>query len=127
MAALNVPAGQQIQGVYDTTKPWRAGVPSDVVKPRWTYEGPFATKEQQLTQQALEAATIPGEYLRQMVQPPLPQIRKFPDRFGYGERTPPSIEDVISIDRTYTEPRVTWYSGGVGGYTGASRNSLQDI
>jgi len=127
MSGYNVPAGQQIDGVYDHTKPWRSGIPSDVVKPKWTYTGPWATNEQRLTQQALAVATIPGAQLQQLVRPPLPQIRLFPDRFGYGDRRQPEIDDVVSIDRVYTEPRVSWYSGGVGGYSGASRNGLQEI
>ena len=127
MSGYNVPAGQQIDGVYDHTKPWRRGQPHDVVQPKWTYLGPWATNEQRLTQQALAVATIPGAQIQQMVRPPLPQIRLFPDRYGYGDRRQPEIEDVISVDRVYTEPRVSWYSGGVGSYSGASRNSLQDI
>jgi hypothetical protein len=127
MSGYNVPAGQQIDGVYDHTKPWRGGEPSDVVKPRWTYDGPWATNESRLTQQALAVATMPGAVLQEKVRPPLPQIRLFPDRFGYGDRTPPTIDDIVSVSREYMEPRVSWYSGGIGGYSGASRNSLQDI
>ena len=118
---------QSVDGVYDYTKPWRGGVPSDVVQPRWTYTGPWASNEERLTQQALMVATIPGAELSQMVRPNLPQIRLFPDRFGYGERPQPGIDDVVSIDRVYTEPRVSWYSGGVAGYSGSSRNSLEGI
>ncbi len=118
---------QSVDGVYDYTKPWRGGEPSDVVQSRWTYAGPWATNEERLTQQALVVATIPGAQLQHMVRPPLPQIRVFPARFGYGVRYQPSIDDVVSVDRVYTEPRVSWYSGGVGGYSGSSRNSLQDI
>ena len=118
---------QSVDGVYDYTKPWRGGEPSDVVQPRWSYAGPWATNEERLTQQALMVATIPGSQIQQMVRPNLPQLRLFPDRFGYGVRYQPSIEDVVSVDRVYTEPRVSWYSGGVAGYSGASRNSLQDI
>lgn len=114
-----------VDGVYDYTKPWRGGVPSDVVQPRWTYAGPWASNEERLTQQALVVASIPGKDLQEMVRPPLPQIRLFPDRFGYGPRTQPEIDDVVSIDRVYTEPRVSWYSGGVGSYSGSSRNSLE--
>ena len=127
MSGYNVPAGQQIDGVYDHTKPWRSGVPSDVVKPRWTYDGPWGSNESRLTQQALVVATMPGKVIQQKVRPPLPQIRLFPSRFGYGERRQPEIEDIVSIDRNYMEPRVSWYSGGVGGYSGSSRNGLQDI
>jgi hypothetical protein len=123
----NVPAGQQIDGVYDHTKPWRSGVPSDVVQPRWTYNGPWSSNEERLTQQALMVATIPGAQIQQMVRPNIPQIRLFPDRYGYGERTQPTIDDVVSVDRNYIEPRISWYSGGPAGYSGTSRNSLQDV
>jgi len=121
---FNVPAGQQIDGVYDHTKPWRAGVPSDVVQPKWTYKGPWASNEQRLTQQAIAVATIPGEEIQDLVRPNLPQLQLFPPRFGYGERTQPTIDDVVTIDRVYTEPRTSWFSGGPAGYSGASRNSL---
>ncbi len=69
-------------------------------------------------------ATIPGAQIQQMVRPNLPQIRLFPDRFGYGERRQPEMDDIVSIDRNYVEPRVSWYSGGPAGYTGSSRNDL---
>lgn len=118
---------QSVDGVYDYTKPWRSGVPSDVVQPRWTYDGPWGSNESRLTQQALAVATMPGRVIQQKVRPPLPQIRLFPDRFGYGDRRQPGIDDIVSIDRVYMEPRVSWYSGGVSGYQAASRNSLQDI
>lgn len=123
----NVPAGQQIDGVYDHTKPWRPPISPNPVQPRWTYDGPFASNESRLTQQALAVATMPGQVIQQKVRPPLPQIRLFPDRFGYGERRQPEIEDIVSVTREYMEPRVSWYSGGVSGLAGASRNSLQDI
>lgn len=79
---------------------------------------------ERLTQQALMVMTIPGAQLQQMVRPNLPQIHLFPDRFGFGVRTQPEIEDVVSIDRVYTEPRVSWYSGSPAGYSGSSTNSL---
>ena len=69
-------------------------------------------------------ATIPGAQIQQMVRPNLPQIRLFPDRFGYGDRRQPEMDDIVSIDRNYVEPRVSWYSGGPAGYTGSSRNDL---
>ena len=62
-----------------------------------------------------------------MVRPPLPQIRLFPDRFGYGERPQPGIEDIVSVDRIYSEPRVSWYSGSPAGYGGSARNDLGGI
>lgn len=115
-------------GRYDYTKPWVTGNPSDDAyrdpQPKWTYNGPWASNMERLTQQALMAATMPGAQLQEAVRPPLPQIRLFPDRFGFGQRLQPDINDVISLDRVYTEPRVSWYSGSPAGYSGSSTNSL---
>lgn len=113
-------------GRYDYTKPWVTGTPAgDAQQPRWAYNGPWSSNMERLTQQALMAATIPGAELQEMVRPPLPQIRLFPDRFGFGERRQPDIDDVVSLDRVYTEPRISWYSGSPAGYSGSSRNSLE--
>lgn len=111
------------EGNYDYTKPWRAPVQPDQVAKRWQYNGPWASNAERLQQQALMVATIPGAELSQMVRPPLPQIKLFPDKYGY-DRNPIGIDDIVTIDRNYTEPRISWYSGGVAGYTGASRNTL---
>jgi hypothetical protein len=111
-------------GRYDYTKPWTTDNPD---QPKWTYNGPWASNMERLTQQALMVATIPGADIQAMVKPPLPQIHIFPPRFGWGDRTQPTIEDVVSIDRVYIEPRVSWYSGSPAGYSGSSRNSLESI
>lgn len=115
-------AAPGVDGRYDHTKPWT----DQQVVPKWAYNGPWSSNEERLTQQALMVATIPGDQIQKMVRPPLPQIQVFPNRFGWGERTQPTIDDVVSIDRVYTEPRVSWYSGGPAGYSGSSRNSLQE-
>lgn len=115
----------QFDGQYDYTKPWQAQrISNPAGNPRWTYAGPWSSNEERLTQQALAVATIPGAQLQQLVRPNLPQIRLFPDKFGYGDRRQPEIDDVVSIDRNYVEPRVSWYSGGPAGYSGSSRNDL---
>lgn len=121
-------------GNYDQTKPWAGPGESGArdsnryaptsAEASWTYTGPWASNEERLTQQALVVASLTANQIRQMVRPPFPQVRLFPDRFGFGPRTQPEIDDVVSIDRVYTEPRVSWYSGGVGSYSGSSRNSL---
>lgn len=119
---------QNTDGRYDYTKPWVTGNPSNDAyadpKPKWTYNGPWASNMERLTQQALMAATIPGRQLQQLVRPPLPQIHLFPERIGYGNRQQPTIDDVVSIDRVYVEPRISWYSGSPAGYSGSSTNSL---
>ena len=118
-------------GRYDYTKPWvQNAVSTDAVDDnpaRWSYNGPWSSNMERLTQQALLAATMPGAQLQALVRPPLPQIQLFPPRFGWGPRPQFEIDDVISLDRVYTEPRVSWYSGSPAGYSGSSRNSLEGI
>ena len=94
--------------------------------PKWKYNGPFASNAERLTQQALMAATMGREDIRVGVRPPLPQIRLFPDRFGY-ENTQRTIYDIMDLDRVYVEPRTSWYSGGPAGYSGSSRNDLGNV
>lgn len=118
---------QHVDGVYDYTKPWRPPVLPDQVAKRWQYNGPFSSNMERLTTQALMIMNIPGKDIQAMVRPPLPQIRLFPDRFGYGDRRYPGIEDVVTIDRVYAEPRVSWFSGGVAGYQAQDRNALGGI
>lgn len=114
-------------GRYDYTKPWVTNQPDNEIPATWTYNGPWSSNMERLTQQALMAATIPGAVLQNTVKPPLPQIRQFPGRFGFGLRTQPDINDVVSLDRVYTEPRVSWYSGSPAGFSGADRNSLESL
>lgn len=110
-------------GRYDRQRTWVPQVSPRPIAQRWQYTGPFASNEERMTQQAVHAAVLPGAELAAMVRPPLPQIDPFPERYGY-DRTAPGILDIIEVSRKYTEPRVSWYSGGVAGYSGTSRNSL---
>lgn len=90
-------------------------------QPPWAYLQPFASNEERLTQQALQAAFIPGADLQKYVRPPLPQVQLFPPRFGYGVEQP-GIRDVIDVDRVFPS-RITDYSGGPGSYSGSSVNT----
>lgn len=110
-------------GRYDRTKPWVPNVAPEPLAPRYQYLGPFATNEERLTQQAIQANNLPGMELAEMVRPPLPQVVPFRDRFGYENRVP-TIYDIMDVARNYNEPRIAWFSGGPGGYSGTSRNSL---
>lgn len=89
---------------------------------RYDYIGPWATKEEQLTTQALAAATVPGADLQELVRPPLPQVQLFPPRFGYRSREL-GLSDVIDVDAVYEQPASTRYAGGLGGYEGTQRNA----
>lgn len=81
--------------------------------------GPYSSNEEAKTQQALLTPLMNHAACR-AVRPPLPQIRLNPSRHGYGPRVL-GINDVISVGRDYT-PHVDW-SGGIGSYSGASRNA----
>jgi hypothetical protein len=115
---------QKFDGNYDYTKSWRAPVQPDQVAKRYSYNGPWSSNMERLTSQALMIMNVPGKDIQDMVRPPMPQIRLFPERFGYGERTQPGIEDIVSVDRNYIEPRVSWYSGSPAGFSGSDRNNL---
>ena len=117
----NIPDGQ-----YDRTKPWIPNVAPKPIAPRWQYLGPFASNEERMTQQAIQANNLPGMELAEIVRPPLPQVRLFPDRYGYEQRVP-DIYDVMDVSRSYTESRISWFSGGPAGYEGTSRNSLGSV
>lgn len=118
-------------GRYDRTKPWDRIQPGGIVEAptsaekNWNYLGPFSSNEERLTQQALTVASMSRDDILRDVKAPLPQVRQFPERFGYGDRLQPSIEDVVSLDRAYNEPRMTWFSGG--DQQGTSRNSMEGV
>jgi hypothetical protein len=81
------------------------------------------TRAEILTQQALQSALIPGQWLAENVRPPLPQIKMFPPRFGYMDYTERqfSIGDVLSFPGSYNNNRND-ISGGPGEINASSRN-----
>jgi hypothetical protein len=105
-------------GVLDPTKPWNA-------PPNWNYLRPWATNEERLTQQALDAALISPQSLADTVRPPLGQVDLFPPRFGYRRRAL-SITDVVGKDRIIDQNPAPNFSGGPAGSVGASRYSQGD-
>jgi hypothetical protein len=117
----------EFDGNYDRTKPWRNNITDMQGRPKSSYNGPWSSNEERLTQQALMVATMRGTTLQEEVRPNLPQIQLFPPRFGWGDRPQIGIDDVVSIDRIYVEPRVSWFSGGPGGYSGSTRNGLEGV
>lgn len=117
----------EFDGNYDRTKPWRNNLTDQQGRPKSNYNGPWSSNEERLIQQALMVNNMPGAKLQELVRPNLPQIRLLPPRFGWGTPGPIGIEDVVSIDRVYVEPRVSWFSGGPGGYSGSTRNGLEGV
>lgn len=100
-------------GVYDD-RPWNRSAD-------WTYLRPFSSNEERLTQQALESALVPGQFLADMVRPPLDQVQPFRPRFGYRTRAL-GPQDIIDIDRVVPVPRQD-LTGEWSGFSGTSRNT----
>lgn len=118
-------------GVYNTDSPWFTNQDEVPSVPRYQYLGPFASNEQRLTQQAIQVGLLPADEVADIVQPQLPQVQKFPPRFGYETRTI-GLLDIMDLDKpdlskNRNNPRVSWFSGGVAGYQAASRNALGQV
>lgn len=115
-------------GRYDHTRPWqdKPGMvrenEADPYDLRYDYLGPHTGRDDALMTQAIASNTVPGEYLADLVRPPLPQVQLFRPRFGYRTREL-EISDIMDVDQLYAQPR-TDLSGGIGGFEGTSRNSL---
>jgi hypothetical protein len=105
--------GAGTDGRYDHTKP------ADQL-PSWSYNRPWATKEEQLTTQAIAMALASAPEVQDTVRPPLPQVNLFPPRFGYRTRAI-GVADVVDVDELYKAPPN--YAGTEAGYSGTARNA----
>ena len=85
--------GRMADGVY-SRKPWQA--PPEAAYPPQAYIGPFASNQERLLSQSLAANTMSGPELQEYVRPPLPQVKLFPERYGYTQ-TEITIEDIIEL------------------------------
>jgi hypothetical protein len=86
-------SGRMADGVY-SRKPWQA--PPEAAYPPQAYIGPFASNQERLLSQSLAANMMTGAELQEYVRPPLPQVKLFPERYGYTQ-TEISIEDIIDL------------------------------
>jgi hypothetical protein len=101
----------------------------DEEPPAWSYAGPFAGHQEELTQQALSVAFMSAEEIQQNVRPPLPQVQVFRPRFGYPEYQDRQAEvtDIVGASRSLAHPASTWYSGGPAGMLGGSRYGANNL
>jgi hypothetical protein len=78
---------------------------------------PWASNEERLVTESLNANSAPADLLRQM--PPAPPRRElFPPRFGYRVDAI-GIDDVVKIDEVFPGARVD-FSQMTSGYSGSS-------
>lgn len=83
----------------------------------WTR--PFQSMQEQLVNAQLVANATSDAANR---RPPIPNIGKVPNRFGY-DRTPPGIADVLVVDDAFAA-QFGDFSGTEGGFQGTSFPSL---
>ena len=82
-------------GVYGR-RAWTA--PAEAAMPPQAYIGPFQSNQERLLSQSLAVNSMTGQELQTYVRPPLPQVKLFPEKYGY-ETSELGIEDIISLPR----------------------------
>lgn len=102
-------------------RPWNELQAEEEPEARYDYFGPYDSRDQAVLSQALASTTVPGEYLADIVRPPLPQVQLFRSRYGYRTREL-GIADIMDVDEIYAQPREE--QGGSAGTGGTSRNSF---
>jgi hypothetical protein len=107
-------------GVY-SRKPWQA--PPEAAYPPQAYIGPFASNQERLLSQSLAANTMSGAELQEYVRPPLPQVKLFPERYGYTQ-TEISIEDIIDLPGRAQQRVESDFSNTPNTQESTSRNTL---
>ena len=80
---------QHANSVYDTTKPWQS-MQENRVSERLAGTSRMSTSQ-------IEA-----------IRPPIANIGKHPERFGYGDVKQPTIEDIVRADMVWPIPRIDW-------------------
>jgi hypothetical protein len=113
----NTPNGKYGFRAWD--KP--VGVPPQAAMPPQQYLGPFASNQERLLSQSLAINTMSGQELQEYVRPPLPQVKLFPQRFGY-ETYEYGIKDIVEMTGRPTQR--TDFSGQATTQESTSRNAL---
>jgi hypothetical protein len=80
---------QDANSVYDQAKPWQS------------------MQEGQVSERLAGMSRMSTAQI-EAIRPPIANIGKHPNRFGYGDCKQPTIEDVIGADRVWPIPRVDW-------------------
>jgi hypothetical protein len=89
----NTPNGKYGMRAWD--KP--VGVPVEAAYPPQAYIGPFASNQERLLTQSMEIGNMSASEIQEYVRPPMPQIKKFPNRFGY-ETKEYGIQDIVEMN-----------------------------
>ena len=112
-------------------------MPAPIIDPKtllpWQYSKPGQLRQEYAVDEALSKAAVPGEVLALLPTPIRPEL--FPPRMGY-DQNPPTIDDVVNIDR-WTPVVRSWVSGGsrfreqpatpIDGAEGSTRNAYTGL
>ena len=90
----NTPDGRYGYKPWTSDKPYVAS--SLAAFPPQPYIGPFASNQERLLTQAMQVGNLTGPEIQQYVRPPMPQIKLFPERFGY-ETNEYGIRDIVEL------------------------------
>lgn len=107
-------------GVY-ARKPWMA--PPEAAYPPQEYMGPFQSNQERLLSQSLAAFNMSGAELQEYVRPPLPQVKLFPEKYGFSE-TEIGIVDVVDLPRRAQQRVESDFSQTPNTQQSSSRNTL---
>ncbi len=118
----NTPDGRYGYKPWTSDKPYVAS--SLAAFPPQPYIGPFASNQERLLTQAMQIGTLTGQEIQQYVRPPLPQIKLFPERFGY-ETNEYGIQDIVEL--TGRPATRTDYAQQPNTTESTSRNSLGQV
>ncbi|CAB4129657.1 hypothetical protein UFOVP115_77 [uncultured Caudovirales phage] len=72
------------------------GVPKEAAYPPQEYVGPFASNSERMLSQSFAINSMSAEEIKQYVRPPLPQVKLFPNKFGY-ETHEYGIKDIVEM------------------------------
>lgn len=108
-------------GVYGN-RPWQA--PKEAAYPPQAYIGPFASNQERLLTQSMEVGNMTAAEIQEYVRPPMPQIKKFPERFGY-ETAAYGIQDIVEM--TGRPATRTDFSQQPNATESTSRNTLGQV
>jgi hypothetical protein len=113
-------SGRMADGVY-SRKPWQA--PPEAAYPPQQYVGPFASNQERLLSQSMAVNMMTGQEIQELVRPPLPQVKLFPDRYGYSD-VELTIEDIIALPRVNQQRVESDFSNTPNTQESSSTNSL---
>ena len=116
--------GKQADGVYNR-RPWNPN-PVEAAMPPQEYIGPFQSNQERLINQSLATWNMTSEEIQEYVRPNLPQVRLFPDRYGFVSEEI-GIQDIIELPGRNEQRVESDFSQTPNTQQSSSRNTLGNV